>query len=235
MPLKRGDDFKGNVRDPAGRPASVLQCKMTGEQWNIVAPLAECGSSNGKYFQAIVEILSKSSRGDFVGQVAIGGRDHPNVDRHRCGSPDAVHFSILQRPQEFYLTGRTDFADLVEKQRASVRKLEFAFLLLVRSGESSSLMSEQLAFQNVLVQRTAIDRHERAGGPPAVLVNSAGHQLFSGAAFAGNQHVHVRARRLLDGSKERLHGSAFADQGEHYFFLFASSASICFCSAHAAA
>ena len=53
-------------------------------------------------------------------------------------------------------------------------------------------MSEQLALQQVLVQRRAVDHHERLAAAPALPVYRARHELLARAAFAADQHRGVR-------------------------------------------
>ena len=54
-------------------------------------------------------------------------------------------------------------ADLVEEQRAAVGQLEAALALRDGAGERALLVTEQLALEQRLGQRRAVDRHERAG------------------------------------------------------------------------
>jgi hypothetical protein len=51
-------------------------------------------------------------------------------------------------------------ADLVEKDRAAVRDLEQALLVLVRARERAAHVAEQLALEQRVGQRGAVLRHE---------------------------------------------------------------------------
>ena len=55
-----------------------------------------------------------------------------------------------------------DVADLVEEQRAAVGDLEHALLVRHRAGERALDVAEQLALQQVLAQRVAVDRRRTA-------------------------------------------------------------------------
>src|SRR5206468_2163741 len=83
-------------------------------------------------------------------------------------------------------------ADLVEKQRPAVRLQEQALARRPRIRERSLDVPEQLALEQGLRDRRAIDRDEGAGGEATTLVNRASDQLFAGAALAGDQERRLR-------------------------------------------
>ena len=56
--------------------------------------------------------------------------------------------------------GRRHLADLVEEERAAVGLLEEALLVAQRAGEGAALVAEQLALEQVLGQRAAVDRQD---------------------------------------------------------------------------
>ena len=84
--------------------------------------------------------------------------------------------------------------------------------MLVGPGERALAMAEQLALDQRLGQRPAVDRDERLVGPQAVLMHGPGDQLLAGAGFAQDQHGRVRRRDLLDQPLDLLHAAAAADQ-----------------------
>ena len=80
-----------------------------------------------------------------------------------------------------------------------------------RAGKRALFVSEQFAFEQIFRDRRAVDLDERAGGALRVLVNGAGDQVFSDAAFAAEQHRRVRRRDALDQREHRLHFVALRD------------------------
>ena len=102
-------------------------------------------------------------------------------------------------------------ADFVEEQRAAVRLLESADALLVRAGERALLVAEQLRFEQVLLQRRAVDLDEVARRAQRVVMDGAGDQLLAGARFAADQHGRIALRDLLDDGEHRLQRAARAD------------------------
>ena len=78
-------------------------------------------------------------------------------------------------------------AHLVEEERAAVRRSKRPGLLLVGAGEGPALVAEQLALDQLLGERGAVERHVGPLGPGARMVDRAGDELFAGAALAGDE------------------------------------------------
>ncbi len=78
-------------------------------------------------------------------------------------------------------------------------------------GERSFHVAEQFAFENVLAQRRAIQRHKRLVLPRAVLVDGLGHQLLAGAGLALDQHAGVGRGDPLQQRDDIVHLGARAD------------------------
>jgi len=93
----------------------------------------------------------------------------------------------LQHAQELGLDAEAHLADLVEHQRAAVGRLELADLAVRGARESPALVAEQLAGQQVLGQRGAIEAHEGPLAARAGEVHGAGHELLAHPALAADQ------------------------------------------------
>src|SRR5258708_12167844 len=102
-------------------------------------------------------------------QVAVGSGKESNVHFVRLRAAQAFELAILQNSQEFYLDGRRDVADFVEKQGALVGQFEFPRLGSRRARECALLVSEQLAFKEILRTRRPFDLHERPTTPLRLL------------------------------------------------------------------
>ena len=59
-------------------------------------------------------------------------------------------------------------------------------------------MAEQLAFEQRLRQRPAVERDERGVAPRAVLVDRQRRKTLAGAGLALDQHRHVGGRQVAD-------------------------------------
>ena len=76
-------------------------------------------------------------------------------------------------------------------------------------------MPEQLAFQEVPRQRSAIDRHERPLGARAPLMDGAGEHLLTCAALARDEHGGLGISYALDHVKQADHAVIVADDVFH--------------------
>ncbi len=94
-------------------------------------------------------------------------------------------------------------ADLVEEQRAAVGVFDLPLRLLRRAGERAALVAEQLALEQVLGDRRAVERDELLVLARRQVVQAAREQLLAGAALAEQQHRHVGRREPLDVPAER--------------------------------
>src|SRR5205807_1472378 len=104
----------------------------------------------------------------------------------------------LQHAKQLRLGAERHLADLVQEDRALVGRLELADLLLGRPGEGAALVAEQLAFEQGLGDRGAVEADERSLAAWAGKVDGAGDQLLARPRFAANQHGGVRRRNPAD-------------------------------------
>ena len=86
---------------------------MRSEQRNVLAALAKRRQLERDDVQAIVEILAKLPGRALRIEVAVRGRDHAHVDRHRLRGADGANFVFLQHAQELHLQRERHVADLV--------------------------------------------------------------------------------------------------------------------------
>src|SRR5204862_227502 len=80
---------------------------------------------------------------------------------------DALVLALLQHAQQLALQIERDLPDFVEKDRASVGELEAPDSIAVRSRERALHVSEELALEQLVRNRRAIDLDERAVGARA--------------------------------------------------------------------
>src|SRR5438309_708492 len=77
--------------------------------------------------------------------------------------------------------------------------------LTVRASECPLLVSTKLALQKVLRNGSIIHRNKWIVSSRTLLMNCLRDQLFSGAAFTGDENRNVRWRYAFDESKDFLH------------------------------
>ena len=120
-------------------------------------------------------------------------RDEPHVERDAPRPTDAPDGSLFQRAEQLPLERKRQVPDLVEEQRAAVGHLHQSWLHRSRAGERALLVSEQLALQQVLRNRGAIDVDEWRIATWAIVVDRARQQLLAGPRLAREQDGDVRS------------------------------------------
>ena len=107
--------------------------KRFGKHRNIHAPLAQGGHLDRYRGDLVIQILAEAAGLPFGLQIAIGGRDHPNVDVARLPAAHGADLALLQNSQELGLKDRGNFADPVEKNGAAIGALEKSGVFLDRA------------------------------------------------------------------------------------------------------
>jgi hypothetical protein len=96
------------------------------------------------------------------------------------------------------LHGRAHVSDLVEEERAAVGELDAPWLLRRSARERALLVAEDLGLEEVVGERGAVDRDERAAFPRAPVVDRARHELLARAALAADEHDRLRLGGAID-------------------------------------
>src|SRR5262249_30329786 len=153
------------------------------------------------------EILAEASGHDLALEVAVRARDDSGVHGDRLGCPHRQDALVLDDPEQLDLQLQGHLADLVQEQRASARRHEATGIRLHGGRERTTDVTEELALEQSLRNRVAVDGHEAAIVARAGRVHGAGDQLLADAALARYQHVARRAggpRDLLAHSPDRI-------------------------------
>ena len=141
----------------------------------------------------------------------MGGADDANVDPPRPWRADRLHLARLEGAQELYLKGQGQIADLVEEERAALRRSQGADRALHGAGEGPALVAEQLRLGHLGGDRAAVDGHEGAGGSRRQLVDGARGDLLAGAALTVDEHGKARGRRPLEEIERSAQGRITRD------------------------
>ena len=102
-----------------------------------------------------------------------------------------------ERAEDLRLQRQRQIADLVEKQRAVVRHLEFPRFARDGAGEGPFLVTEQLRLEQVLGNGCAVDGDEGRVAARAEHVQRPGEQLLAGPALAFDEHGRISRGRSL--------------------------------------
>jgi len=138
----------------------------------------------------------------------VGAGDDARSEIPLLGAAQTAEAAILDYAKELRLKLEWELGYLVQKNRPGARDLEET--ALERSGirEGAGLVSEELAFQQRLRNRGAVDGDEWLCRAAALGVYAAGEQLFPGPCFSDEQHRNAATRGYLggecDGIADRL-------------------------------
>ena len=152
--------------------ATARDAKVMCERQDILPVLGKPRQGNGHDVQPVEQIGTEAASLDFLRQIAIGGGDDPHIGGLLAAGAEAAIAAAFQEPQELGLERQRHLADLIEKQRAALRRLDKARTRLCGPGESSALDPEKLRFEQIAGKRGAIHDDERPIGARAGIVNA---------------------------------------------------------------
>ena len=117
--------------------------------------------------------------------VRRGDDAHAHLAHH--GRSHALYLAVLQDPQQLALRLQRHIADLVQEYRAAIGILKKPDLVVRGARERSLHVAEQLALEQRLDHRRAIDGGETARGGWAQPMQRAGDQFLPGSRRACHQ------------------------------------------------
>ena len=193
--LEHLDRLLGGLHGALGNDRRAAD-EVIHQQRDVALSLAQRRDVHGEHVEPVVEVLAEGAVLHHLLERAIGGGDHAHVhlDVHRPA--DSPKGAGLQHPQQLHLQLRREFRDLVQEDGAPVGDLEQPVLEADRAGVGALLVPEQLALEQVLVQRGAVHHHERLARAAALPVHGTRHQLLARAALAPDEHGRVGVARL---------------------------------------
>ena len=187
--------------------------KVRGEPFDVVAALAQRRQRGRDRVQPVIQVFTEQTLAHHRREIAVGGAQHPHVHRHLSRRADPSKCRRIQHPQQLHLRRQTDFANLVEKDRAAVRHLEQTRFCAVSARERAAFVPEELALKERLLQGGAFDHDERLSPPCAPRVYEFGDHLLAGAGLARDQHVRVGRRDPRDQIHHAPEFRTLADDG----------------------
>src|SRR5262249_7915238 len=147
--------------------------------------------------QAEVQILAEAPRLDGGFQILVRRGDDARVRPNGVAPTDPGELALLEHAEQLRLESERQLADLVEEERASRRRLELADAPLGRPGEGAALVAEELALEELVRDRGAVERDERPA-PAGMVVEGLRDQLLPGAGLALDEHGGVGRRDAPD-------------------------------------
>ncbi len=208
------EDLEGCGRQrPAG--LAVTACRLgqevLGQPREVGQALPQRRQIDLDHAEAEAQIVAEGAFPDHGVEVAVRRGDDPHVHLDGLVRADPDDLARLQRAQQVGLGGEGHVADLVEEERASVRRLETPLAAVHGPGERPLLVAEQLALEHPLRERRAVERDEGAvpAGPRAV--ERLGDQFLARAALAADEDGGVRVDDLVHHIEDALHRLASAE------------------------
>src|SRR5690606_18483663 len=116
-----------------------------------------------------------------------------------------------QHAEQLALQVERNLADLVEEDRAAVGELEAADAVTVGAGERALHVPEELALEELVRNRRAVDLDQRPVRPRAPGMDHVRDELLADTGFALDQHAGVRLRDGLEAREHLLQRRALAD------------------------
>src|SRR4029079_15105618 len=145
-------------------------------------------------------------------EVQIGGGDDPDIALERPGAGDTLELALLDDAQQLRLHRHRHLADLVEEDGAAVRQLEAPRLLAGGTGEGALLVAEELALDQRLGQRRAVEGDERPLAARRHRVDAARHQALAGAALAADEDRRAALCLSFDRLLELVDGAPLPEE-----------------------
>ncbi len=165
--------------------AAVLAQERRDQEPEVLSPFPQGRQAEGEAGDARVQVGAEALRRHGILQVLVGGRDHAQVDSRRLARTHRQDFAFLHRAKQRGLGGQRQIADLVQEQRAAIRRAYQPGPALHRPGECPPAVAEQLALHQGGSDGRAVDGDESA--PPAgELVERPGHDLFPSAGLTAD-------------------------------------------------
>src|SRR5262249_27729650 len=117
-------------------------------------------------------------------QIGVGRRDDPDIGSEQGGLAKGAIGLLLQKPEQLGLRGEGNRVDLVKKERAALRTGDQAGFGTSGVSERATSVTEQLVFEQLAGDRTAIHREKRLMGARAQIVDRSRHRLLAGTRLA---------------------------------------------------
>ncbi len=149
-------------------------------------------------WRAVIEVFTKCTGAHRVHQVSLGRGDDAQVDGLGRGGADRLDFAFLDHAQQLRLHREVHRIDLVEEQRAAMRRPDATGLAELARRAVDLVAAEQLGLCKVVRQRGAVYGDERRGAAPALAVEHMRDEFLAGSRLPLDEHVEIGLRELRD-------------------------------------
>src|SRR5450631_2013869 len=185
---------------------------MLEQDRDILSPLAQRRQLDDRDVEPVVEIGTKALLLDQFPEVLLRRRNHSTVDRYQLVRSQPLDFSFLQHTQQLDLERHRQALDFIQEHRSPIRPLDFSYPPLVCTGEGAKFMAEDLAFEQLLGETTAVDRHELSVAPTRMFMKAARDEFLAGAGLAVDYDVSRSVGKVKDRAADLLDHRGSAKQ-----------------------
>ncbi len=176
---------------------------LVGQGKDVFGPLAQCRNGEPEGADSEVKVFAELTGEHRLLQVFVGRSNEPEVEVDRLLTTQARELALLQYTQQLCLQVRGQFANFIEKHRATLGLLKDALVVPVGPRVGTALMAKEHVFHQVLGNGPAVKAHEGAVGPARRFMNDGGQNLFARARGAGDEGGDRGLRHAL-GERQQL-------------------------------
>jgi len=184
---------------------------MAGQERDVLAPLGEGRQPYLHGPQPVEEIGTELPLLHAGAQVDGSGGEEAYVHGPLPVAAQPAGRPRVEDPQEFGLRREGQVADLVEEEGPPLQALEETRPGLFGSAECALVVPEELRFEELHRQRSAVDGEERAAGARARAMEGARRKLLPRPGGPGDEDRAVLLAEQLDGLEDARHGRGAAD------------------------
>src|SRR6187549_3292652 len=161
---------------------------MAEERPNVFLTLLKRGKRDRDAVQPVVEVAAEHATLDEILERCVGRRNQAHVDLTEVVPAHGSKLARLENAEERRLRGRRQLADLVEEQGTLMRRSDEPLAGGHRTRERPSLVPEELAVDERLAHRAAVDRYEGSLAPVAHEMKRLRQDFLADAALAGDEY-----------------------------------------------
>jgi len=207
---RRGKDHIAEFANVTA-PAVIFQCalrflgkiqvristmeKEVGQRNDVFLAFAKRRNVEMNLIQAMKEIIAEDAARSLLFEITTRRSNYADVDRYFFLPTHSVIGCAVEDAQQLYLCAWLEFSDFIQKQGAGICQLEETRLLPVGAAECALLVSEKLAFDEMLRKSPAVHVDPGFVAAQGVMVNRSGDDLLARPGLACNQY---RRARLSD-------------------------------------
>src|SRR5262249_49142906 len=126
------------------------------ERLDIACPLAKRWNHDRDAGQPEKQILAKFAGRDELREVGVRGRNETHIDLARRETADTQHLAALQDSKQLGLHRRRKVGHLIQENASAGGRLEQARFRLDGARERTALVTKELALEQVLWKRSAV-------------------------------------------------------------------------------